>query len=212
MKPLPALGRQGGEPRWWTEEKAKAVPQVRSRLFLGSLHLLLKPAGLYQTLTHGHLSFECTKELRSTTSVGRGRRSVPSPIPDRHRPSPHTSPSSDALVYARLANDEKALRRVIKKFHAYTSVSHTPNGSEGSHATADDARDAFLTELASFELSLQKNVLVCEAEARQVEEYERERSRIGASAFAWATGSLWEGAELRRKARSGRGREAARAD
>ena len=43
----------------------------------------------------------------------------------------------------------------------------------------DDARDAFLLELASFQLSLKKSLMVCEAETRQVEEYQRERERIG---------------------------------
>jgi THO complex subunit 7 len=45
--------------------------------------------------------------------------------------------------------------------------------------STDDAREAFLVELATFELSLKKNVMICEAEARQVEEYQRERQRIG---------------------------------
>ena len=43
----------------------------------------------------------------------------------------------------------------------------------------DDAREAFLVELASFHLSLKKSLMVCEAEARQVEEYQREKERIG---------------------------------
>lgn len=52
----------------------------------------------------------------------------------------------------------------------------------------DDARDAFLLELAGFQLSLKKSLMVCEAEARQVEEYQRERQRIGAfvdSLYPW---------------------------
>jgi THO complex subunit 7 len=73
---------------------------------------------------------------------------------------------------------------VIKKFHNYTSISHEPvvpavipTGSAAT--TVDDARDAFLVELATFQLSLKKSVMICEAEARQVEEYQRERQRIG---------------------------------
>lgn len=42
-----------------------------------------------------------------------------------------------------------------------------------------DARDALYLELGSFELLMKKNLMVCEAEARQVEEYRRERERIG---------------------------------
>jgi len=43
----------------------------------------------------------------------------------------------------------------------------------------DEARDAFLLDLSVFELSIRKSVLVCEAEKRQVLEYEKERERIG---------------------------------
>ena len=43
----------------------------------------------------------------------------------------------------------------------------------------EDAREAFLVEVASFQLSLKKSTMICQAEARQVEEYERERTRIG---------------------------------
>ena len=51
--------------------------------------------------------------------------------------------------------------------------------SPANSSSVDDARDAFLVELASFHLSLKKSLLVCEAEARQVEEYQREKERIG---------------------------------
>jgi THO complex subunit 7 len=79
---------------------------------------------------------------------------------------------SDAVIHTRITNDEKALRRVIKKFHTFSTAS-------GGAPASDDARDAFLLELASFELSLKKGLMICEAEARQVEEYDRERQRIG---------------------------------
>lgn len=49
-----------------------------------------------------------------------------------------------------------------------------------SKTAVEDAREAFLVEVASFQLSLRKSMMICEAEARQVEEYERERTRIGA--------------------------------
>lgn len=44
-----------------------------------------------------------------------------------------------------------------------------------------DAKEAFLVELASFQLMLKKSAMICEAESRQVEEYQRERQRIGES-------------------------------
>ena len=43
----------------------------------------------------------------------------------------------------------------------------------------EDAREAFLVELASFHLLMKKSAMICEAEARQVEEYQRERKRLG---------------------------------
>ncbi|KZT66033.1 hypothetical protein DAEQUDRAFT_746772 [Daedalea quercina L-15889] len=92
---------------------------------------------------------------------------------------PMTVQQEDAIIHTRITNDEKALRRVTRKFHSYTSLAYT-GGSEPKPAasTVDDAREAFLVELASFHLSLQKSLMVCEAEARQVEEYQRERERI----------------------------------
>lgn len=91
------------------------------------------------------------------------------------------TPFSDGIIHMRLTNDEKALRRVTKKFHNYASVAYQPiiPIAPSISSSVDDAREAFLVELASFHLSLQKNLLVCEAEARQVEEYQRERERIG---------------------------------
>ncbi|RDX53772.1 hypothetical protein OH76DRAFT_1398901 [Lentinus brumalis] len=86
----------------------------------------------------------------------------------------------DAIIHTRITNDEKALRRVTKKFHSYASVAYTPAVplSPLTSSSVDDAREAFLLELASFQLSLKKSLMVCEAEARQVEEYQRERERI----------------------------------
>lgn len=100
----------------------------------------------------------------------------------------NTRPFIDHIILARITNDERPLKRVIKKFHNYTSISYTPVvpavvPAGGSATTADDAREAFLVELATFQLSLKKSVMICEAEARQVEEYQRERQRIGE--FLW---------------------------
>ena len=89
----------------------------------------------------------------------------------------------DSIIHARITNDERPLRRVIKKFHNYTAVAHVPIvpviGGDGSQATVDDAREAFIVELESFHLSLKKSVMICEAEARQVEEYLKGKQKIG---------------------------------
>ncbi|KDQ64235.1 hypothetical protein JAAARDRAFT_220163 [Jaapia argillacea MUCL 33604] len=82
------------------------------------------------------------------------------------------------MIYARITNDEKALRRAVKKFHGYTSAAYTPIVPSSSNTTLEDAREAFLVELASFHLMLKKSMMICEAEARQVEEYQREKQRI----------------------------------
>ncbi|RDB22750.1 THO complex subunit 7 [Hypsizygus marmoreus] len=98
--------------------------------------------------------------------------------------APLTPEEEDHIILARITNDERPLKRVIKKFHNYTAISHAPvvpavvsQGSSGD-ASVEDAREAFLVELSTFELSLKKSVMICEAEARQVEEYQRERQRI----------------------------------
>ncbi|KDR83879.1 hypothetical protein GALMADRAFT_133276 [Galerina marginata CBS 339.88] len=88
----------------------------------------------------------------------------------------------DQVILARITIDERPLRRIIKKFHNYTSLSHTPIvpvlAGASSASSVDDAREAFLVELASFQLLMKKSVMICEAEARQVEEYHRERQRL----------------------------------
>lgn len=71
----------------------------------------------------------------------------------------------------------------MKKFSNYATVAYSQvdsHGSDQSSTAVEDAREAFLVELSSFSLQLKKAVMVCEAEARQVEEYYRERQRIGA--------------------------------
>jgi hypothetical protein len=70
----------------------------------------------------------------------------------------------------------------VKKFSNYTTVAYSqadPPGPEQSSSAVEDARESFLLELSSFSLQLKKAVMVCEAEARQVEEYYREKQRIG---------------------------------
>lgn len=92
---------------------------------------------------------------------------------------PQQTHLSDAIIHTRITNDERALRRIVKKFHNYASLAHTPLLPPAHGGSVDDAREAFLVELASFELALKKSLMICEAESRQVEEYQRERHRIG---------------------------------
>ncbi|KIM46316.1 hypothetical protein M413DRAFT_441404 [Hebeloma cylindrosporum] len=95
---------------------------------------------------------------------------------------PSTTEEEDQIILARITIDERPLRRMIKRFHNYTSLSHTPIvpllTGPASPSTVDDAREGFLIELATFQLLLKKSVMICEAEARQVEQYQRERERI----------------------------------
>ncbi|KAF7965198.1 hypothetical protein HWV62_45222 [Athelia sp. TMB] len=91
---------------------------------------------------------------------------------------PLAAEEEDAVIQTRITNDERPLRRVVKKFHHYTSVAHTPVVSSSSSTSIEDAREAFLVEVASFQLTMKKSMMICDAETRQVEEYERERTRI----------------------------------
>ncbi|KAJ3789438.1 Tho complex subunit 7-domain-containing protein [Lentinula aff. detonsa] len=96
---------------------------------------------------------------------------------------PLTLEEEERIVNSRITNDERPIKRIIKKFHNYINVTHTlsisPNVStDNDNEAAEDAREAFLVELASFQLLLKKNAMICEAEARQVEEYQREQHRI----------------------------------
>ncbi|GLB33959.1 putative tho complex subunit 7 [Lyophyllum shimeji] len=97
---------------------------------------------------------------------------------------PLTTEEEDSVILARIVNDERWLKRVLKKFHNYASVANAPlvpaviPPASAAETSLEDAREAFLLELATFQLSLKKSAMICEAEARQVEEYERERQRI----------------------------------
>ncbi|KAF8272497.1 Tho complex subunit 7-domain-containing protein [Lactarius quietus] len=94
---------------------------------------------------------------------------------------PLPADEEDAIIHSRITNDERALRRVIKKFSNYSAVAYPqldPASVEQPNTAVEDAREAFLLELSSFSLQLKKVVMVCEAETRQVEEYYREKQRI----------------------------------
>lgn len=103
---------------------------------------------------------------------------------ERNNPKRHLF-HADALIHTRITNDERPLRRTTKKFHTYTSVAYPPIVAPPASTTSsvEEAREAFLVELANFHLLLKKSVMVCEAEARQVEEYQREQKKIGMHAL-----------------------------
>jgi len=87
---------------------------------------------------------------------------------------------ADSIILARITNDERPLKRVIKKFHNYASLAAPPIvPTAGSTTSVDDARETFLVELRSYQLSLKKAAMICDAETRQVEEYQLEKERIG---------------------------------
>ena len=87
---------------------------------------------------------------------------------------------TDAIIHSRITNDEKVLKKVVKRFHTFASVAH-PSHPEArpDPAVIAEAKELFKVELESFHLTLKKALLVCEAERRQVEQYEREKQRIG---------------------------------
>ncbi|KAF9058058.1 Tho complex subunit 7-domain-containing protein [Panaeolus papilionaceus] len=105
------------------------------------------------------------------------------PIPPVSIP-PLTAEEEDQVILGRINNDDRPLRRVFKKFHNYTSLSHGPlvpslSANNATNRSAiDDAREAFLLELSTFELLLRKSAMICDAETRQVEEYQREKKRL----------------------------------
>jgi THO complex subunit 7 len=89
---------------------------------------------------------------------------------------------TDAVIQARLANDEKLLRRLVRKFYAFSSLarassSEAPGLSDSS--PLDEARNAFLMDLSAYQLWLKKSDLSCKAESRQVLEYQQEKERLG---------------------------------
>ncbi|KAG9017452.1 hypothetical protein FRB93_007567 [Tulasnella sp. JGI-2019a] len=105
--------------------------------------------------------------------------------------APLTAEEEDKLIIARLANDEKTLRRLTKGFHTITSLSRanpsdsTQKSRDPSSSTSktreeqlEDAREAFLMDLDQFQVQLIKNMQVCDAETRMVEEYAKDKERI----------------------------------
>lgn len=106
------------------------------------------------------------KKVRSNTS---GQQNIPTLL------------IAETLIHARITNDERPLRRLTRKFHTYSSIA-CPSVTENPTNTVvslEEAREAFLIELANFQLLLRKNRMVCDAERRQVHVYKQESRRIG---------------------------------
>ncbi|EJD48361.1 hypothetical protein AURDEDRAFT_112872 [Auricularia subglabra TFB-10046 SS5] len=82
-----------------------------------------------------------------------------------------TAAEEDSLIHSRLMNDERALRRLARRFHTY---------AEAEPAARAQERDLFIDDLAAFQSTLATRALICEAEARQVVLYEEQRKRIEA--------------------------------
>ncbi|QRV72925.1 THOC7 domain-containing protein [Ceratobasidium sp. AG-Ba] len=99
-----------------------------------------------------------------------------------------TPEQEEALIHARVQNDDRIVRKLTKKLQSYLALHFAyisyQNESDPSLATlvnlteVDNARDEFLVELASFRLSIQKSTLVLGAEARQVQQYNNEIESI----------------------------------
>ncbi|KAF7301814.1 THO complex 7 [Mycena indigotica] len=96
---------------------------------------------------------------------------------------PLTAEEEDRIILERITNDERPLRRVMRKLQNYHNVAY-PHlfpymaAADASGPTVDNAKEALIIELASFRLMLRKGAMICEAEARQVEEYKKEKERI----------------------------------
>lgn len=71
---------------------------------------------------------------------------------------------------------------MIKKFYSYAFTAQYRDISsafDGNQTGLEEEREVMLAEIATFQLALQKNTLVYQAESRQVLEYEKEKERIG---------------------------------
>jgi THO complex subunit 7 len=85
-------------------------------------------------------------------------------------------------------NNDKAINKLMKRLQAYLarnfayiSYQNNPDPSLASLVTLEEvenARDEFLVELASFRLSMRKNTIVIDAEARQAQQYKNETESI----------------------------------
>lgn len=92
-----------------------------------------------------------------------------------------TPEEEDALIHLRILSEDRALRKLTKKLYSYAfSIQNRDktNGLENNYLSAEEEREIMLAEIATYQLALQKNTLVYQAESRQVLEYEKEKERI----------------------------------
>lgn len=104
-----------------------------------------------------------------------GKHSVSSDI--KHSPLFH----ADTLIHNRITNDERPLRRLIRRFHVYTSVAYNPitPPPPSTPTSVEEVRESFKVELESFRMLLRKSRMVYDAEKRQTDVYRVEKQRIG---------------------------------
>lgn len=90
-----------------------------------------------------------------------------------------------------MANDEKILRRLAKRFRTLSSVANSTEQAPSPHLSAAltmsreqqlrELQESFLLDVDAFETMLLKNQQVCLAEDRMVQQYEAENDLIGKS-------------------------------
>jgi THO complex subunit 7 len=78
-------------------------------------------------------------------------------------------------------NDERPLRRLVRKFHAFSLQARNASPDSSDSTQVEDAKRSFLIELATYQMNLRRNALSCQAESRQVMEYKHEKERLGKS-------------------------------
>ncbi|KAG8981342.1 hypothetical protein FRB90_007319 [Tulasnella sp. 427] len=111
-----------------------------------------------------------------------------STLPPNARPGDATYDEEDELIISRMANDEKILRRLAKRFRTLSSVTKSTEQAPSPHLSSalnmsrdqqvHELRESFLLDVDAFETMLLKNQQVCMAEERMVQQYEAENERI----------------------------------
>lgn len=111
-----------------------------------------------------------------------------STAPHNARPTDATYDEEDELIISRMANDEKILRRLAKRFRTLSSVASSTDQAPSPHLSSAlamsreqqlrELQESFLLDVDAFETMLLKNQQVCLAEERMVQQYETENDRI----------------------------------
>ncbi|KAG8924211.1 hypothetical protein FRC01_011800 [Tulasnella sp. 417] len=111
-----------------------------------------------------------------------------STAPPNARPVEATYDEEDELIISRMANDEKILRRLAKRFRTLSSVANSTEQTPSPHLSSAlamsreqqlrELQESFLLDVDAFETMLLKNQQVCLAEDRMVQQYEAENELI----------------------------------